>query len=158
MDPDCCHMARVLFSKPNASVRVGWYVGAPFETNLEVPQGDCASPALFLFYEHLALRACLAKWHLAHPEAARILEWAFADDVDLHHRLSDGDLEELLALLKEELSSSWGLSLNLAKTERFVLSAVRKDRLGIKKLGAMLDRQQHVTYVKEKAASAFKAV
>jgi hypothetical protein len=158
LDPDCCRMARVLLSKSNVSVRVGRYVGVPFETNLAVPQGDCASPLLFLFYEHFALRACLAKWHLAHPAAAHILEWAFADDVDLHHRLSDEELGELLALLKDELWSNWGLSLNLAKTERFVLSKVRKDRLGVKKLGAMLDRQQHVAYVREKAAGAFKAV
>jgi hypothetical protein len=83
----------------------------------------------------LALRACLSKWHLARPAAARILEWAFVDDVDLHHRLSDGELEELLVLLKEELWNNWGLSLDLSKTERFVLSGVRKDRLRMKKLG-----------------------
>ena len=63
-----------------------------------------------------------------------------------------------MALLKEELSSNWGLSLNLAKTERFVLSGVKKDHLGVKMLEAMLDRQQHVSYVKEKAARTFKAV
>ena len=103
LDSDCCRMARVLLSKSSVSVRVGRYVGAPFETNIGVPQGDCASPVLFLYYEHLALRACLAKWH---PEAAHILEWVFADDVDLHHRLSDGELEELLVLLKEELSTN----------------------------------------------------
>jgi hypothetical protein len=106
LDPDCCRMARVLLSKSSVSVRVGRYVGAPFETNIGVPQGDCASPVLFLYYAHLALRACLAKRHLTNPKAAHILEWVFADDVDLHHRLSDGELEELLVLLKEELSNN----------------------------------------------------
>ena len=44
LDPDCCRLARVLLSKSSVSVRVGRYVGAPFETNLGVPQGGlCVS-------------------------------------------------------------------------------------------------------------------
>jgi hypothetical protein len=86
------------------------------------------------------------------------MEWTFADDVDIHHNLQDEELNEFLDMVKDNLALKWGLTLNVAKTERFALSGDRKDRMGVKKLGAMLDGHEQVVYVRRKAQEVFRAL
>ncbi len=74
LDEDCYRMARVLLARSRVSVKIKGLVGPAFDTNIGVQQGDCASPILFLYYEHMAIRDCLARWRETHPAADSVME------------------------------------------------------------------------------------
>ena len=49
MEPDESHLISLLIKKVVLSVKCANYVGREFTTNIGSPQGDCASPLIFIF-------------------------------------------------------------------------------------------------------------
>ena len=96
LEIDELHLLKILINKVKLSVRCGKTIGETFETNQGVPQGDCLSPIMFIFYlartlghnAHLIDHTYAKPQHLSSPEPKILKEHDYYINKEKFHEVS----------------------------------------------------------------------
>ena len=163
MDDDEMHILKLLIDDVRLIVKCGSTLGNTFMTNTGVPQGDCLSPILFIFYLSKALseeilyeqpKTSPQKFNYIVP-TKRILEVQYSDDISW---ITNGE-KKLLDDIKEKIPKQLerrNLLINPDKTEEHKIEWIKKPKKGevineedwtwkkCRILGSMIDTKEDV--------------
>ena len=177
LNPDETHLVSLLIKDVKLQVKCDNHIGKEFTTNVGSPQGDCASPLIFIFELSKALEKSkklinsysipntvkrINKDHTysKNLKVAQKIDYTFSVGQEYADDCSAGStnsklIDELEEQLPRDLADS-GLGVNRDKTERFSISqncdATWKDTIVI---GSKLDTQRDISRRKQLASAAW---
>ena len=173
LDDDEMHILKLLIDDVRLVVKCGNTIGSDFVTNVGVPQGDCLSPILFIYYLSIALsKEKLYQQPETSPQkfkyiipTKKILEAQYSDDISW---ITNGE-KKLLDDIKEKVPKileKRNLLINSNKTEEHKIEWIRipkKDEIikeedwswkKCKILGSLIDTKEDIKRRKSLALSA----
>ena len=130
----------LLLSDSTARIKIVDDLSSALRVTRGVPQGDSLSPLLAVLYFQKMVESL--HQFLMNPQ---LLDIIFADDIDLLHQLDDNHLDDLVTAVTTTFAK-WDMTIQIAKTEKYLFSRNRNQCRNIEKLGVLIERDDDFTH------------
>ena len=142
-----------LISNTTARVKLNRQLGAPFDTNIGVVQGDPLSPTMFIIYAEATMRKID---NICPPTTLPSSHSQYADDTTLH----DTEKQTIVELVPkcEPIFAEDNLKLNVQKTQYVTAAKSDPEWRSVKLLGSLLGSEEDVQARMSAANRAFATI